>query len=78
MDNKKTIDRVVEIYEAIKILNEELQVIRDECIHASYSVGFFSARQGALDVVKICDNCKENLGFPPKHEAEEFINKEKE
>lgn len=77
MNDKEIKERVSVIHSSIKTLKEELVEIEKECKHINYSVNYFSSRPGAVDIVKICDVCNKNLGFPPKNEVDDFLNKQK-
>lgn len=73
MSSEEIKNRVKEINESIKSLQDELTKIRTDCVHENYHVGFYSWRAGALNVVKICDHCGENIGAPSEKEVEKFL-----
>ncbi|MEK6829297.1 MAG: hypothetical protein AABY15_04155 [Nanoarchaeota archaeon] len=72
MKNEETKKRVLEIYEESKNLQEELSNLRKKCSHDSYRIGYYSWRIGAMDTVKLCNHCDENIGQPSIEEVEKF------
>ena len=74
MSNKDIRKRMNEIIAEREVLFQELKLLRETCKHDSYRIGNWSWRPGAIDVVKICNHCDENLGAPSKEERELFIN----
>lgn len=73
MNNEEIKNRVQEISESIKLLQDELVKIKSDCAHDNYHVGFYSWRTGSLGVAKICDYCSDNIGTPSKKEVDEFL-----
>ncbi len=67
------IERVKEIHNQIKELQDELGIIKKECSHNKYNIGFYSYRIGSTEISKICDDCGENIGIPSKKEVDEFL-----
>ena len=73
MNNKETKKRVSELCDSIKTSQKELNVIRQNCSHDSYSVGNWSWRPGAIMEVRICNHCGDNIGAPSEEEYEKFM-----
>jgi len=76
MDNTQTRVRMNEIIAEREVLFQELQDIRRDCSHDSYRIGNWTWRPGAIDQVRICNHCDDNLGEPSKEEFETFTREE--
>jgi hypothetical protein len=74
MKEEEIKERVGEIYDTIDKLQKELDLLREECSHDDYEVGYYSWRIGSLSIKRICKYCGEVLGEPTKEEQEQFLN----
>jgi hypothetical protein len=64
--------RITEIYDQIKLLNEEIELIRSRCLHNTYHIGMFSWRVGSMEEKRICCECHKPLGDPSDEELKEY------
>tara|TARA_R110000782_G_scaffold112022_1_gene201934 strand:- start:396 stop:608 length:213 start_codon:yes stop_codon:yes gene_type:complete len=61
--------RVEEIIKEVKELNRELDMIRTSCGHKSCIIKTI----GINDTVKICDVCKDKVGYPTPDELKKWL-----
>ena len=73
MDNDSTRKRVDEIYDTIQKLKDELNKLRNECPHDSYTVGNYGWAPGHFQLARICDACGEYLGEPNEEEVNNLM-----
>lgn len=52
-----TKQKINRLYEVIKEANEEIEKLRSECTHETYTVKLYSWRVGSFNPQRICNEC---------------------
>ncbi len=64
--------RIEELFQIIKVANDELEQIRKDCPHPSWSVGRWEWAPGHGNVTRICDECSSPVDGTTDDEIKEY------
>lgn len=66
-------NRIDEINELRKQLDDEIKMIQETCTHDEYHIGIYSWRIGSYNLNRICEKCYTvRLGTPSKEEEDNY------
>lgn len=67
-----TLPRVTELFTVIKSANDELEQIRKDCPHPSYTVGWWEWGAGRIIAQRICDRCRDTVDGITDEESQQL------
>lgn len=57
--------QVENLFNTIKECHESIAKIQASCDHKDWDIGYYSWVPGAIDIRRICKDCRAPLGIPP-------------
>lgn len=70
LKSETNLKHVGEIKESIKVLEKELEVLQNSCVHKEYEVKNCQSENRSFSLRKVCKDCSKEIGYPSQEEID--------